>query len=218
VVASPCLVDGLEDLFLQLLSPLTRLQVLAQLLVLLDTLEFFLDVLDVLRELGLHPAEISLELAGQLLQVLDTVTLLHLNLHGPCKGLPDLYHVFLVLPEKVLVKDVDFVVDALYQSLDFKRLVGKHLDELLGFCDLFNVFVVFVLNNFEHVVNFFSNFLLALLDLALNLLEQDLIHFCEFFLEALLELVDAHDNRPHEELVLEEKLVEFFLFALVLLE
>ena len=211
VVASPCLVNGLEDLFLQLLSPLARLQILAQLLVLLD-------ILNVLREIGLHLAEVSLELTGQLLQVLNAVALLHLDLHRPCKGLPDLYHVFLVLAEKVLVKHVNFVGDALDQSLDFKRLVRKHLDELLGFCDLFNVQVVLVLNNAEHVVNFVFNLLLALLDLALNLLKQDLVHFGEFLLEALLEVVDAHDNRPHEEFVLEEKLVDFLLFALVLLQ
>jgi len=103
--------------------------------------------------------------------VIDTVTLLHLNLHRPCESLPDLDHVFLFLGAKVFIQHVDLVVDTLNQALDFEAFVGKHLDEFLSFSYLFNIDVVFSLNYFEHVVDFFSNLLLALLYFSLDLLK-----------------------------------------------
>ena len=170
----------------------------AELFVLLDRVKLLLDLLDVDTELLLHLAQVYLELARQLLKPILAVALLLLDLHGPGEGRPHADDFLLFQAEQVLIKHFNLVVDPSNQSLDLQHLVWQVFDELLRLRDLLNVSVVLLLHDAQHVVHFLANLLLALVDSAFDLIEQDFVHLVQLLLEALLQLAATDHNRAKQ--------------------
>ena len=127
-----------------------------------------------------------------------------MDLHGTCKRLPDTNYLLLVHAEVVFIKYVDFVVDTADQALDFEPLVGQLLYELLSLCHLLNILVAMPPDDFEHVINFLTDQLLAGLDLLFNLLQEDSVQLGKFLLQALLEVTHSGDDGSQLERIFEE--------------
>ena len=181
-----------------MLSAFTCLQVRAQLLILYDLIKLLLDLLDINRQLVLHAAKINKEVGRELIHTLNAVTLLLLNLAWAGKCLPDAHYFLLFKGEKVFVENSDFCSDTCNQTLDIEHLIRQVLNELSRVRHFLNVLIVLLFDDFENVVNFLPNLLLAVFHLAFDLLKQDPVHLVELLLQSLLEVSNPDYHGAHE--------------------
>lgn len=96
----------------------------------------------------------------------------------------------------ILIEHVYFIVDASDEPLDLLHLVWKLLEECLGLCHLFDVHVglLGLADDFEDVVHFFTNLLLACLNFLLNLLKKHLVKLVELLFQTLFEIANSGHN------------------------
>ena len=200
------------------LSPPTCLKILTELLILLNRLKLLLNILNLLDQPRLHDSQISLESVREVFKQLDTIALLLRNLHRPSKGLPYADILLLSKLEEVVVEDLNFTRDSCNQTINLQSLVLQILDELLSLCDLFDILVVRLSNDLEHVVHLVMDLLLAPFDLLLDLLKQNFIESANLVLQALLEVAHPDDNWPNVERILKEQLIDLVPLSLVILQ